>query len=451
MLTRDPRNALSRVRAAGTVFLGAGSSVTFGDYITGANHTLPTAGLARAYSGLSTLDFLRWFTYQEIDAGAAAQLAETTGILADAEGLFAHAEAARLRATDARSAGQPVLRDAYSELTLYDPQRSPCEVDLSDNTNLFGVAPHAAELLRNVPAERITRYPAVFAVRLKEEIARWYGVAPENVTTGCGSDDVIDSALRAFCETGDRVVFPDPTFSMAAAFARINALEPVAVPLRTDLQLDVGGLVNARGRVTYVCSPNNPTGTVYARADIEELSARVPGILLLDEAYADFAEDDLTSFAVSSERMISLRTMSKAFGLAGLRIGIAIGPARLIAEIEKSRGPYKVNNLAEAAAIQLLSRDADWVREHIAEVKDNRARLVTELENRGFVTLPSGGNFVLVPVPSSTTAQTLATRLRNQGVAVRPFPALPQIGDCIRVTVGPWSLMQRFLTELMNA
>jgi histidinol dehydrogenase len=277
VLTREPRAALERVRAAGTVFLGASSSVTFGDYVTGANHTLPTAGLARAYSGLSTLDFMRWFTFQEVDPRAAALLSTTTARLAEAEGLPAHADAARLHAGDAIDVAEPVLRSAYRELTLYDPQRSPCEVDLSDNTNLFGVAPNAAALIRSVPADRITRYPAVFAGRLKEEIARWYGVAAENVTTGCGSDDVIDSALRAFCETGDRVVFPDPTFSMAAAFARINALEPGAVPLRADLQLDVDGLVNARGRVTYVCSPNNPTGTVYSRADIQALGARVPG------------------------------------------------------------------------------------------------------------------------------------------------------------------------------
>ena len=451
VLTREPRAALERVRAAGTVFLGASSSVTFGDYITGANHTLPTAGLARAYSGLSTLDFMRWFTYQEVDPGAAASLSATTAVLAEAEGLPAHADAARLRSADSIRKSVPVLRSAYHDLTLYDPRRSPCEVDLSDNTNLFGVAPNAAALIRSVPSDRITRYPAVFAARLKEEIARWYGVAAENVTTGCGSDDVIDSALRAFCETGDAVVFPDPTFSMAAAFARINALEPIPVPLRSDRQLDADGLVNARGRVTYVCSPNNPTGTVYPRSEIEELSARVPGILLLDEAYADFADGDLTSFAARSDRMISLRTMSKAFGLAGLRIGIAIGPAVLIREIEKSRGPYKVNNLAEAAALELLARDGDWVRQHIAQVKENRLRLTAELQRSGYTVFPSGGNFVLVQVPAAATAQSLATRLRTLGVAVRPFPALPQVGDCIRVTVGPWSMMQRFLTALTAA
>jgi histidinol-phosphate/aromatic aminotransferase/cobyric acid decarboxylase-like protein len=143
--------------------------------------------------------------------------------------------------------------------------------------------------------------------------------------------------------------------------------------------------------------------------------------------------------------------MSKAFGLAGLRIGIAIGPAVLIREIEKSRGPYKVNNLAEAAALELLARDGDWVRQHIAQVKENRVRLTEEMRDLGLTVFPSGGNFVLAQVPGGATAQSLATRLRTHGVAVRPFPALPQVGDCIRVTVGPWSMMQRFLTALTAA
>src|SRR6185369_12851556 len=120
---REPRSALGRVRAAGTMFLGPNSSVAFGDYITGANHTLPTAGLARAYSGLSTLDFLRWFTWQEVDAAAARDLATVTATLADAEGLPAHAQAANLRLNASDGRAEPVLRSAYADLSLYDPQR----------------------------------------------------------------------------------------------------------------------------------------------------------------------------------------------------------------------------------------------------------------------------------------------------------------------------------------
>jgi len=449
LLMRNARDQLDRVRCAGTVFLGSGSSVAFGDYLTGANHVLPTAGLARVYSGLSTLDFMRSFTWQEVDAAAARALSQTTAVLATAEGLPAHAAAANARAgADASLPSTPLLRNAYADIELYDPKRVPCEVDLSDNTNLFGVAPSVRRFLSALPNARITRYPSVFAIELKQAIADWLGVEPENIATGCGSDDVIDSALRAFCEPGDRVVFPTPTFGMVENFARMNALQSVPVPFTSSLQLDVAGLAAARPCVTYVCNPNNPTGTVFPREQLLALDDHLPGILLLDEAYADFHDGGLAGEVVRSRRTLSLRTMSKAFGLAGLRIGFAIGPAELIREVEKSRGPYKVNAIAETAALEVLRNDLDWVRDNIVQVRQNRARLMNCLTTMDVRVYESGGNFLLMQSPAPFTAETLAGTLRTKGVAVRAFPALPQLGDCVRVSIGPWELMERFLAEL---
>lgn len=464
VMTREPRALLPRLRAAGSIFLGASSSVAFGDYITGANHVLPTGGFARYHAGLSTLDFLRWTTYQEVSAGAAARLSAPTIVLADAEGLPAHALAARLRATDgnapaareASSSGAgpgPAApsrklagRAAYRELPLYDPGRSPCDVDLSDNTNLFGPAPSIRSALASAAAATVTRYPSVYATDLKRALATLHGVEPANITTGCGSDDIIDSALRAFCETGDDVAYPDPTFGMIPLFSRMNALRTVPVPLTDALEVDADALVATRARVTYVCRPNNPTGNAFDRSAIERVCSDAAGLVLVDEAYADFAEDDMVGVAVRSERAVVLRTMSKAFGLAGLRIGYAIGPARLIAEIEKSRGPYKVGGVAEIAALAVLSHDVGWVRDRVADVKRNRARLLDALRERGLAALDSASNFVLVPVPGD--ARALDQALRGHGVATRPFAGLPRLGDCLRVSIGPWSQLERFLAAL---
>ena len=138
--------------------------------------------------------------------------------------------------------------------------------------------------------------------------------------------------------------------------------------------------------------------------------------------------------------------MSKAYGLAGLRIGYAIGPAALVAEVEKSRGPYKVNGPAEAAALEVLARDMNWVREGIAAVRENRARLTDALKERGLRFWPSSGNFVLASVPDGLGgAKRFGDALRARGVAVRAFPGLPRAGDCIRVSVGPWAMMAAFL------
>ncbi|HEX7118408.1 MAG TPA: histidinol dehydrogenase [Longimicrobiales bacterium] len=473
LLVERPRDALDRVRAAGTVFLGPASSVAFGDYLTGANHVLPTNGLARAYSGLSVLDFLRFTTVQELTSDAAATLAAPTVALAEAEGLPGHAAAAAARgarASGAPSAGacdptstprQPTttptagsratpalpLRAAYRAVDLYDPQRRPVAVDLSDNTNRFGAPPAAARALAALGDDALTRYPSVFADGLKEALARLHGVSPENIATGCGSDDVIDSAVRAFCEPGDVVAFPEPTFGMVPLFARMNAARPVAVPLGADFALDPDALRAARGRITYVCRPNNPCGTMFERAAVERLFDG-DGIVLLDEAYADYAGDSMADRAIASGRAVVLRTMSKAWGLAGLRIGYAIGPARLVREIEKSRGPYKITAAADAVARAALAEDRAWLDDVVARTVENRDRLVAALTRRGVRVWPSAANFVLVAVPAELSAAAFGAGLRERGVAVRVFPDLPGAGDCVRVSIGPWPMLERFLDAL---
>ncbi len=486
VLLRDPRAALEALRRAGSIFLGPGSSVAFGDYLTGANHVLPTAGLARAYAGLSTMDFLRWYTYQEVSREAAAALAGDTQVLALAEGLPGHALCARLRdpERDSGTAGErenagdrrlplshsPALQDwresapsalpfraAYRDIALYDPQRSPIEIDLSDNTSLFGAPPAGMRAVRELEEERVTRYPPVYAQELKAALAELHGVAPENVVTGCGSDDVIDSAIRAFCEAGDVVAYPDPTFSMLPLFARMNAARPVPVPMGPGFELDEEALLSARGRITYICNPNNPTGTLLSPDRIRRVTREATGVVLLDEAYADYGATSLIEDAISSGRAVVLRTLSKSFGLAGLRIGYAIGPVALVREIEKSRGPYKIGAAAEAAALAALRHDRDWAAANVATVMANRERLARELTERGLRVWPSAANFLLMQAPAGAApaapgapgaTAAIVAGLRGAGVAVRAFPGVPGAGDCIRVSVGPWPLMQRFLDAL---
>jgi histidinol-phosphate/aromatic aminotransferase/cobyric acid decarboxylase-like protein len=170
--------------------------------------------------------------------------------------------------------------------------------------------------------------------------------------------------------------------------------------------------------------------------------------VILDEAYAEFAGAGYITEAPRHERLLVVRTLSKAFGLAGLRIGYAAGCARLVAEVEKSRGPYKVNALAERAATAALTEDRAWVRTHIGKALHNRARLAAELRTLGFAPLPSEANFILVPVPG---AGELGAAMRRAGVAVRPMPALPGIGDALRISIGPWPMLQAALDALRTA
>ncbi len=450
----DPEAASARVRGAGTIFLGESSSVTFGDYITGANHVLPTGGLARIYSGLSTLDFVRWTTYQRVTSRAAARLAADVGRMAEAEGLPAHAAAAQAWGTDAgNGAAQgrraPALgRRGYRDISRYAADSTPCAIDLSDNTNLWGPPPAAAAAMHSAEPSAATRYPSIYAEALKDVMAAYLGIEAAQVVTGCGSDDVLDSAIRAFGEPGDRIAYPEPSFSMIPTFARLNGLEPVPVPLTDDFDADAGALLATGARIIYLCSPNNPTGTTTSRSTIERIVERASGLVIMDEAYAEFAGSSAADLLRTSGRLLVTRTMSKAFGLAGLRVGFGAGAPALVDEVEKSRGPYKVGALAERAALAALSADLPWMRAHAAQAVSLRERLVTALGNLGLSPLPSAANFVLVPV---SDAVEIAARMRARGVAVRPLPELPRFGDALRITVGPWPMLEACLDALREA
>ncbi len=338
-----------------------------------------------------------------------------------------------------------VARETYRSISLYAPNRAPAEVDLSDNTNLWGIPPAAAREIHAAAAATVTRYPALYAADVKQAIADYIGVSPGMVVTGCGSDDVLDSAIRAFGEPGETVAYPDPSFAMIPIFAQMNGLRGIAVPLTAEHDADADAFIGVDARITYLCTPNNPTGASFSRSAIERVVRGTSGIVIIDEAYAEFADENCIDLVAASPRVLLSRTLSKAFGLAGLRVGYAIGHPALIAEVEKSRGPYKVNGIAQRAAVAALTQDHEWVMDHIREAIANRERLIEALCALGLKPLPSDANFVLVPMPDAVSVDRA---MRERGIAVRPFTDLPRIGDALRISVGPWDFLQRCITTL---
>ncbi len=451
---RLAEEAAERVRFAGSVFLGAHSSVTFGDYASGSNHVLPTGGRARTYSGLSTDAFMRWTSFQRIDRAVAVALATTASTLADLEGLPAHAAAAARQGAPAapnrrQERAEPQARDNIRRLPLYAPGRRDAEVELSDNTSLFGLAPAVRTGLAEVDDETLLRYPSVYGDGLKQALAEELGVGEECIATGCGSDDLLDAALRAFVEPGGTLAHSEPTFSMIAAFAQVNDIRRLPVPTGADLQPDLEALAALRAPATYLCRPENPAGVLANREATQRLASRLAGIMLLDEAYIDFApEPSLAPWAAASRNTVVLRTFSKVAGLAGLRVGYAVGPPRLVAEIERARGPYKLNALAERLAVRTLRADAAWRRDIVCRVARHREVLSGALQARGMRVWPSSANFLLVGVSERVdSAVELEAALRARGVGVRAFPGL-SVGDCVRITVGPSDLMKRLLVAM---
>lgn len=342
-------------------------------------------------------------------------------------------------------------RALYDGVPLYDPKRAPVALDLTDNTNLWGMPPVAERTWREMPVARITRYPSLYAAELKTELAAFVGASAERLVTGCGSDDILDSAMRAFGEPGSVVASSEPSFAMIPIFSQMNGLTYVGVTERPNHQPDLDALLAANPRILYLCSPNNPTGALLARDTIERAVAAMAdrgGVVFLDEAYAEFAGVSAVDLAMRVDNLLVIRTMSKAFGLAGLRVGYGIGAPALVRDVEKSRGPYKLNAMAEQVALAALREDMPWVREHVALAVANRDRLAAALRDRGYAPLASHANYVCVPLAQ---AVAVGQALRARGVAARPFEALPHVGDTLRISVGPWELLAQFLAAFDDA
>lgn len=336
-------------------------------------------------------------------------------------------------------------RVAYRDLRAYDIDPTPCEFELADNTSQYGAPPNALRAIRESVDDGLTRYPTTYSRELREAIASYVGVRPDEIMVGAGSDEVMSCAFRALANPGDTLAYMDPTFVMAREFGATNSLVPVAVPVAADLDADAEALLAANACLTYLCTPNNPTGIAIARGTLDRLLDGVRSLLIVDEAYAEFAGTNIAREAPRHGRMLALRTFSKAFGLAGMRVGFAVGARPLIAEMEKARGPFSVATLGERAALAAVVDDLPWVAHCVAETLEIRERFAAVLRNAGFAPLGSHANFVLVPVPDS---RSVMHALRAKGIRVRHFTGLTAIGDALRITMAPWPVMERVVNAL---
>lgn len=348
----------------------------------------------------------------------------------------------------------PFPRDSFRALKRYTPIEDPVEIELSDNTNLWGCHPDALPVMREAVAGDISNYPQAYSSDLRDAVAAKFDVPGECVITGCGSDDVLDSTFRAVCGPGSGVAFPDPTFLMIPHLLVVNGLR--GIPLGDAYRPpSPRQLLDADADLIYVCTPNNPTGTALSRAWIDELLDGVGStgpVVILDEAYYEFGvaspgydpgDGSLVERALAVPRIMIARTFSKAYGLAGLRAGFGIAHPDLLGEVEKARGPFKVGLLAERAAAAALRDRSGWLEPTVREIVACREQLVAELQRRGGAPLPSSANFIMLPVPAPAVEVT--RQMIDRGIAVRPFPNVPGVGEALRVTVGPPPVIERFI------
>jgi histidinol-phosphate aminotransferase len=350
-------------------------------------------------------------------------------------------------------------RRGVNTLPLYTTEAASCAIDLSDNTNLWGAPPAALRVVSDRRTDSLSRYPSLYSDPLRAELLDYVGLGSDDafgVVTGCGSDDVLNATMSAFGGEDSTIAFSAPTFSIIPVLARLNGLRPLSIPFTTELDIDAERIVDAGARVTYLCTPNNPTATPASRAAVEFVVRNAKGIVILDEAYAEFAPETFVELIRGREHLLVTRTFSKAFGLAGLRVGFGVGSRTITRLVARARGPYKVNSVAEAAVRAVLTERADgldWVNDHVRQAIVNREQLIPALSERGLHSLPSAANFVLVPTPS---AVSIAKALVTRGIQVRVVSGLPDqpaalaagAGTGLRIGIGPWEMMQSLLDAL---
>jgi histidinol-phosphate aminotransferase len=355
-----------------------------------------------------------------------------------------------------------VIRPALAGLQPYQPGKPVEEVQrelglervvkLASNEGPYGPFPHALEALA-ANARELNRYPDGAAFRLRSVLAERHGVAFEQVAIGAGADGVIDALTQAVLDPGDEVVCGWPSFPSYVIYARKLGAEARTVPLRGG-RMDLDALLDAvtsRTKLVCIADPNNPTGTMTTRAELDAYFERVPAHVLtvLDQAYWEYVEHpdyaDGAAYVRAGRPVIVLRTFSKIFGLAGLRIGYGVGPEPIVAAVEKTRRPFDVTSAGQAAALASLGDEREVERRRRLNA-EGRGAIEEALVAAGFaVASPAVANFVYADVGEDATR--LFEALLRLGVIVRPLHGFGA-PTAIRVTVGTPEETEHFAAAL---
>ncbi len=351
------------------------------------------------------------------------------------------------------------VRPSVAALAAYRPGKSADQanaehgiddaIKLASNENPYPPLPAVAEAAAQATVDA-NRYADHRATALRQRLGKWLDINDERITVGCGSVGLLQQLCLTFVDPGDEVVFPWLSFEAYPVYTKMMSGVPVNPPL-VDHAFDMSAVADAvtdDTKMVLLATPNNPTGTAISNDDISALLNRIPDnvIVLVDEAYREFSDQSLgdpVDLVAGHDNLIVSRTFSKAFGLAGLRIGYAVAHPDVVTEMDKTLLAFAVNGAAQAAALSVIEHRADY-QPFIDSLLSERARLVDGLTTQGHSIPDPQANFVYLPLGEKTTEAHLS--LEQQGVVTRPFP-----GNGIRVTVGTEAENNRFLSALTQA
>ncbi len=306
-------------------------------------------------------------------------------------------------------------------------------IKLDTNENPFGPSPKTAAAFANM--QHWNRY--ITQDELRPAVARYVGASEENIVVGNGADEMIDLVQRIYLGPGDAIIDCPPSFEMYSLQAKVNGARVVEIPRRNDFTIDVSAMERAvekhKPKLIFLANPSNPDGTCASRADIERLLA-LPIVLILDEAYAEFAGESFAGEVPKRKNLIVLRTFSKWAGLAGLRVGYCVAPPAISDQIMRVKSPYNVNAAAIVAA-QVALQDVEYMRGNIRRIISERERLSAALRQTGLLEpLPTSANFILCRVVGREARQ-VKEALARRGILIRSYSSA-RLSSYVRISVG---------------
>jgi histidinol-phosphate aminotransferase len=327
------------------------------------------------------------------------------------------------------------FRDNIEKIKGYEPGFQPKSVDiikLNTNENPYLPSPQAVEALSRINAEKLRRYPDPAGTVFREAAAEIHRVSPENIMCCNGGDDLLTIAFRAFCDENRPVAYPVPTYSLYPVLANLQNCKALEVSFDREFNLPAE-LTKTSAALTIVCNPNAPSGSFVSVGELASLADELSSVLLIDEAYVDFADENCAGLVKDFDNVIILRSMSKGYGLAGLRFGYAIAPADLISGLMKVKDSYNVDAVAIAVATAAI-KDQEYFKQTVEKVKKARELLTEQLRALKFEVPQSYSNFVLAET-ESCQAKVIYDKLVQRNIYVRYFD-LPGLENKLRITVG---------------
>lgn len=330
----------------------------------------------------------------------------------------------------------------------YTPGEQPADpqvIKLNTNECPYPPSPAVRKALQDMDFEKLRLYPDPVNLALRERIADLHGCGPDQVFVGNGSDETLALCTRAFVEDDGAIGYFEPSYSLYPVLAQIRAVATRPVELGPEFEWSMPA--DYQANLFFLTTPNAPTGIQYPKAKICAFCAKNRGVVVIDEAYVDFARDHCMDLALEYENALVLRTLSKSYALAGLRLGYIVGAAPLIAELFKIKDSYNIDRLTQTVALAALS-DQAYMRDLVERIRTTRAQTTSRLESLGFRVFPSETNFLWVK-PARLTAAEVFQRLRERNILVRYFGGV-RTRDYLRITIGTDKQMQALINAMQD-